>query len=194
MAIEHNIITDPDLHEPKGIASANSRNIYIADGAGSGIWQPIAMGSVWQDARSSPIVITGSGAGAVRVSDILTGGAAGNGLIEVQANSDSSLQYTGTLARHFHIAATLSAQRSSGASAECTASIQHYDDSAGTWSTIPHSYVVFEILATPTSTAMHADIMMSTNDKLAVAVHNTGGGSDVSLVTNYLFMMGMPGV
>lgn len=35
---EHNVITDPDIHEPKGVASASSGQVYVADGAGSGAW------------------------------------------------------------------------------------------------------------------------------------------------------------
>lgn len=35
---EHNTITDPYLHEPKGVATANAKEVYIADGLGSGSW------------------------------------------------------------------------------------------------------------------------------------------------------------
>ena len=38
MAIEHNAITDPDIHEPKGAAAASAGEVYIADGAASGAW------------------------------------------------------------------------------------------------------------------------------------------------------------
>jgi hypothetical protein len=38
MTIQHNTITDPDIHEPKGAASAASGKVYVADGAGSGAW------------------------------------------------------------------------------------------------------------------------------------------------------------
>jgi hypothetical protein len=38
MATEHSAITDPDIHEPKGVASANAGEVYVADGAGSGDW------------------------------------------------------------------------------------------------------------------------------------------------------------
>lgn len=34
----HNTLTDPNLHEPKGVASAASGQMYTADGAGSGSW------------------------------------------------------------------------------------------------------------------------------------------------------------
>jgi len=38
MAIEHSSIVDGERHEPTGIGSAASGNVYIADGAGSGVW------------------------------------------------------------------------------------------------------------------------------------------------------------
>ena len=40
MAIEHASITDPDIHEPKGISTASDGDVYIADGVGGGSWQP----------------------------------------------------------------------------------------------------------------------------------------------------------
>lgn len=36
--IEHSALTTGELHEPKGIASASSKQVYIADGTGSGTW------------------------------------------------------------------------------------------------------------------------------------------------------------
>lgn len=40
MSIQHAAITDPDIHEPKGASTANSGEVYVADGAGSGVWTP----------------------------------------------------------------------------------------------------------------------------------------------------------
>lgn len=34
--VAHSTLTGSDLHEPKGIAAANSGDVYVADGAGSG--------------------------------------------------------------------------------------------------------------------------------------------------------------
>jgi hypothetical protein len=34
--VNHNTLTDPYLHEPKGVASAASGKVYVANGAGSG--------------------------------------------------------------------------------------------------------------------------------------------------------------
>lgn len=41
MTIEHKSISDPDIHEPKGAASALADQVYIADGLGSGSWQAV---------------------------------------------------------------------------------------------------------------------------------------------------------
>lgn len=39
MAIQHAVITDPDIHEPKGISTAAAHTHYKADGLGSGAWE-----------------------------------------------------------------------------------------------------------------------------------------------------------
>lgn len=38
MTIEHVNITDPQIHEPKGVATAQLGHSYLANGAGSGSW------------------------------------------------------------------------------------------------------------------------------------------------------------
>lgn len=38
MPVTHASLTDPELHEPKGISTALAGQIYVADGAGSGSW------------------------------------------------------------------------------------------------------------------------------------------------------------
>jgi hypothetical protein len=36
--VNHNTLTDPYLHEPKGISTALAGQLYVADGSGSGTW------------------------------------------------------------------------------------------------------------------------------------------------------------
>lgn len=38
MTIQHSFITDPNIHEPKGITTAAIGDVYSADGTGSGTW------------------------------------------------------------------------------------------------------------------------------------------------------------
>lgn len=40
--VNHSTLTDPFLHEPKGIAAAPAGQVCIADGAGSGDWTELA--------------------------------------------------------------------------------------------------------------------------------------------------------
>jgi microcystin-dependent protein len=47
--VAHSTLTGSDLHEPKGVASATSGQVYIADGVGSGAWS----------SASSALTITG---------------------------------------------------------------------------------------------------------------------------------------
>jgi hypothetical protein len=37
--VQHSALTDPNLHEPKGVSTAASGKVYIANGSGSGVWQ-----------------------------------------------------------------------------------------------------------------------------------------------------------
>jgi hypothetical protein len=39
MTVQHNAITDPDIHEPKGIAAATAGKVYVSDGAAKGDWK-----------------------------------------------------------------------------------------------------------------------------------------------------------
>lgn len=39
--IAHKNLTDPQLHEPKGISAANEGTVYVANGTGSGVWQAL---------------------------------------------------------------------------------------------------------------------------------------------------------
>lgn len=39
----HKLLTGTDLHEPKGVAAAPSGQVYVSDGAGSGVWTTISI-------------------------------------------------------------------------------------------------------------------------------------------------------
>lgn len=36
--VNHSTLTDPFLHEPKGVSTATTGQVYVSDGAGSGSW------------------------------------------------------------------------------------------------------------------------------------------------------------
>ena len=41
MTIEHVNITDPYIHEPKGVTAATVNEVYVANGSGSGSWKTV---------------------------------------------------------------------------------------------------------------------------------------------------------
>lgn len=46
MAIEHRVITDPEIHEPKGVSTAAANTAYVANGTGSGAWQKLPLNGI----------------------------------------------------------------------------------------------------------------------------------------------------
>lgn len=58
MAIEHKDITDPQIHEPKGTATALVDTIYVANGAGSGTWKKLPFSASEGDKAYGSMVIT----------------------------------------------------------------------------------------------------------------------------------------
>lgn len=43
----HVSITDPNIHEPKGVSSATVGRVYVSDGAGSGSWRQWPLGKAY---------------------------------------------------------------------------------------------------------------------------------------------------
>jgi hypothetical protein len=41
-SVQHSAITDPNVHEPKGVAAATVNKVYVSNGTGSGTWQKIS--------------------------------------------------------------------------------------------------------------------------------------------------------
>lgn len=62
MSIQHSVITDPNIHEPKGVAAAAVNTSYIANGSGSGSWQKVVIGLA-SALANQVFVADGSGSG-----------------------------------------------------------------------------------------------------------------------------------
>lgn len=43
VVLEHKELTDPNLHEPKGIAEAYENSVYVCTGEGTGSWHPLTI-------------------------------------------------------------------------------------------------------------------------------------------------------
>jgi len=56
----HSAITDPDIHEPKGVSTAAKGRSYQADGSGSGVWtRPLTLITSASTASVSSFDVTG---------------------------------------------------------------------------------------------------------------------------------------
>lgn len=69
---DHKVITDPELHEPKGVSTAPANHHYIADGLGSGVWEKITGFGQYQDSRTtvgSPALTLSPGVRTLLVND-----------------------------------------------------------------------------------------------------------------------------
>lgn len=59
--VQHSSLTDPQLHEPKGISTADDGAVYVANGAGSGDWEvPLYIAPVFAeiDRASASVSLT----------------------------------------------------------------------------------------------------------------------------------------
>lgn len=69
--VQHSTLTDPNIHEPKGVASATANRVYMSNGSGSGSWTPVNLlpGTGWGKYTNTTYV--GTTALAVSTSDVL---------------------------------------------------------------------------------------------------------------------------
>lgn len=69
--VQHSSLTDPNLHEPKGISTAAADHFYRSNGSGSGSWTPVnrVPGTGW--AAYSNTTFTGTNALAISTTEVL---------------------------------------------------------------------------------------------------------------------------
>jgi hypothetical protein len=54
--IAHKNLTDPQLHEPKGVAAAEEDTVYMADGNGSGTWLKVPFSALDYTPQATSVV------------------------------------------------------------------------------------------------------------------------------------------
>ena len=63
--VQHSAITDPNIHEPKGVAAATINKVYVSNGTGSGTWQklspPQLAGLTTNGQAGDTLTVNGSG-------------------------------------------------------------------------------------------------------------------------------------
>ena len=115
MATEHNAITDPEIHEPKGVAAASADQVYVADGAGSGAWRYTPHASCYYDDIGTGTTLTTPTAYTL-IGPATTGDTVPR---EFTHNSLGRLTYTGAATLDIQLLATISFKHSTGAGTDC---------------------------------------------------------------------------
>ncbi len=182
MAIEHRNISDPDLHEPKGVATAAANTAYVANGSGSGTWRRMAQGSVYFENISTPYTLTYP-ATYTKVNPTTT--ASGTGALVTEATT-TRLTYTGTPTILCNVFATISIDQSAGANRDIRMAV--YKNG---------TKVDGSVVITTTQSALkqvmsiQADVSMATNDYVEIYAQNDGASGDLKVYTLNLMLESM---
>lgn len=183
MAFQHSDITDPNIHEPKGISTAALGQVYAADGAGSGDWYIIdARGSVGFSNIASPLTITYP-ASYTKVNPVTT---ASGFPREVTESASSRITYTGTSTKPLQIVANLYVDQSSGSSKDIRVAI-YKNGSIVALSEAPITLAT----ATKVNIVVIAEVLTVTNDYYEVYIRNDGGSGDLKLYSFRLSIAGL---
>jgi len=69
--VQHSSLSDPELHEPKGVSTAAANTVYLANGSGSGAWTAVnrTPGTGWGQYSNATYV--GTNALAISTTDVL---------------------------------------------------------------------------------------------------------------------------
>jgi len=106
--------------------------------------------------------------------------------------ANNRLRYTGTAPIHAHIAVSLSV--TTGSNNQVTSfRVYKYDDSGASGATLVHTTTQRKAgtMSDVSSTAMHGDCVLNTNDYLEVWVKNETSVATVTLQEMYMFALGM---
>lgn len=114
MTIQHNLITGSDLHEPKGVASASNKTVYVANGSGSGVWTaPNAVANVYINFNAASPTYTQANT----TSDIILDPTWLSGVVSgftVQTSPNARLRYDGTDTKNVNITLAMACNQASG--------------------------------------------------------------------------------
>lgn len=181
--VEHVSITDPNIHEPKGVTSATADTVYVADGSGSGAWEQLNPygGILYNDIAGSGTLFTSP-----TTYELLDMATAATHLSQFSTNNAGRLTYIGDSPRHVHAVMDASFKHSTGAGNDITFAV--YKNGG--------LYNNFESVGTANSATfqrmvLHFDAMVTTNDYFEIYGKTPSG--NLSVYCFYMFIMGMPG-
>ena len=114
MTIQHNLITGSDLHEPKGVAAASNKTVYVANGSGSGSWtKPHSEGNVYITFNASSPTYTQANT----TSDVIVNPPFSSGLMDeftLVSSPNARIIYDGLVTKTIKVFMTTSFKQASG--------------------------------------------------------------------------------
>lgn len=165
MATEHSTMTDPELHEPKGVAAASDGQIYIADGSSSGDWRYLPRGSFnYSDVGTGDTITTPTSYTLVAPTT-----AAMDSLRQVTQNDSGRLTYTGSTTLDFKISASITLKNSEATAQDVY--FQVYKNG----SPINHEHVVSALTGNYSSISFEVYQSLSTSDYVEVYTKTATG-------------------
>ena len=206
MTVEHKDITDPNIHEPKGINSAAINTFYKANGTGGGTWAKVPTqglaGVSGNGVANQSIIVDGSG-NQVLVWQHAYGGIYFNNIgtpytitypssfvkiaptttgfgspKEFTEGVSGTLTYTGALTRQAEIHVGICLTQSSGADRDIRILI--YKNGVAVSSS---EAITGAISGSKRHLATFTSVSLSTNDYIEVYLKNDGASGDVNVHT-----------
>jgi hypothetical protein len=114
MTIQHSTITGADLHEPKGVATAANKTVYVANGSASGAWTAHnAAATVYIAFNSASPTYTQANT----TSDVILDPAWVSGVVSgftVQTSPNARIRYDGTDTKNVTITLATACNQASG--------------------------------------------------------------------------------
>ena len=198
--VQHSAITDPNIHEPKGVAAATINKVYVSNGTGSGTWKKLsppqlaglttngqAGDTVTVDGAGN-FVLTGTPHGQVHFYDITTPYAltypssftklaptttAGGIPSNFTESTDGRLTYTGTDTVPVSISYSVSLDQTSGADRDLIIAVYKNGSVSN-----GHSIATTSTGQKHNMSGVHT-ISMATNDYVELYILNNGASGNI---------------
>lgn len=198
--VQHSAITDPNIHEPKGVAAATINKVYVSNGTGSGTWKKLsppqlaglttngqAGDTVTVDGAGN-FVLTGTPHGQVHFYDITTPYAltypssftklaptttAGGIPSNFTESTDGRLTYTGTDTVPVSISYSVSLDQTSGADRDLIIAVYKNGSVSN-----GHSIATTSTGQKHNMSGVHT-ISMVTNDYVELYILNNGASGNI---------------
>lgn len=184
--VNHSSLTDPYLHEPKGVAAASSGKVYVSNGSGSGTWKKAhSNADVYLDFdATTPAYVHSATTGFTVINPTLTISTLNDFTSTNSPNAKLTYVGTETLSANIHI--SISTSQSTGTNKDVEWVI--YKNG----SPLSGAHVIRTISSgTWGSVALLGNSLLSTNDYLEI-YSKINSASNVSYASIFWTVKGLP--